>query len=379
MKKNQICSFCVMDQSDPEIIFLGAKGCNNCHSMLSNLKDNQEIGVSGSENLSKTVDKIKRSRKKYEFDSVLGISGGLDSSYMALKCFDWGLQPLLLHVDTGWNSEVAVRNIQAIIDFTGWKLHTYVLDWNEMRDLHLAYLKSGISNQDVPQDHAIFSVLYKFASKNNVKYIINGGNTATEGIFPRKWHGSSMDARNLIDIHRTFGTTKLTKYPTTSFLKLYFYYPFIKKIKPIRLLNFIRYDRHLAITELETRTEWKSYPQKHGESNFTRFFQEYFLITRFGIDKRRSHLSSNIVTGQISRDKALTILSRLPYEPEALRRDTEYICRKLRISSVEFNLYLNLPKKNSSDFKNWEKYYNLMKFFQLLGERYLKVKIRMYR
>ena len=367
-----------MDTSDPDIIFLGAEGCSNCSTMLFELKSNQESKNSSTENLAKIIDQIKRSSKNHGFDSVLGISGGLDSSYVALKCFDWGLNPLLLHVDTGWNSELAVRNIQAIIDFTGWKLYTHVINWSEMRDLQIAYLKSGVPNQDVPQDHAIFAVLYKFASKNNIKYVINGGNTATEGIFPKKWHASSMDSKNLIDIHRKFGTIKLEQYPITSFIKFYFYYPLVKKIKPIRLLNFIKYDKRFAISELETRTEWKSYPQKHGESNFTKFFQEFFLIARFGIDKRRAHLSSEIVSRQISRDDALIMLSRSPYEQNDLRRDTEYICRKLRISSGEFNILLNSARKNSRDFKNWENYYAPMKRLQFLIEKYLRIKIRMY-
>jgi hypothetical protein len=247
-----------------------------------------------------------------------------------------------------------------------------------MRELQLAFLKSGISNQDVPQDHAIFSVLYKFASTKKIKYVINGGNNATEGIFPKKWHGSSLDAINLLDIFRTFGETKLRQYPTISFLKYYFYYPFFKRIKPVRLLNLINYDKELAIHELETRTQWKSYPRKHGESNFTKFFQEYFLPTRFGIDKRRAHLSSEIVSGQISRAEALVILNEPAYDPKELTRDTEYICRKLRISFKEFNYFLNLPRSDSSDFKNWDRYYALIKYVQIFLEKYLHVKFRLY-
>ena len=377
--KYQVCEVCVMDTSDPDIIFMGTKGCNNCIKMLSDISSSLNSENSPNENLQKMVKLIKSSKKHVEYDCILGISGGLDSSFVALKCFDWGLNPLLLHIDTGWNSEVAIRNIQSIIDFTGWKLNTYVVNWSEMRDLQLSFLKSGISNQDVPQDHAIFSAIYKFAQINKIKFVINGGNTATEGIFPKNWHGSSMDARNLIDIHKTFGMFKLSEYPTTSFSKYYFYYPFVKRIKPIRPLNFIKYDKKLAIKELEERTGWKPYPRKHGESNFTKFFQEYYLVKRFGIDKRRAHLSSEIVSGQILRNEALDLLSKPAYDLSELGRDTEYVCRKLRLDMNEFDELLNLPRKTTRDFKNWENYYAIMKRIQAMAEKFFNLKFKIYR
>ena len=378
MKTYQICQICVMDTSDSQIIFMGEMGCNHCSGMKSLISIKSKFLDTSDSVLQGIINDVKISGINRNYDSILGLSGGLDSSYLALKCFDWGLKPLLLHVDTGWNSETAVKNIQSIVDFTGWKLHTHVIDWNEMRDLQLAYFKSGISNQDVPQDHAIFSALYKFASKNGIKYVLNGGNTATEGIFPKSWHGSAMDSKNLRDIHDKHGAQKLVKYPTTSFSKYYIYYPFIKKIKAIRPLNFIDYDKKSAAIELAKRTGWKSYPRKHGESIFTRFFQEYFLIERFGLDKRRPHLSSQIVSGQISRSKALDVLLESVYDPAELKKDTLYVCRKLRIGSDEFQYFMSTPIRNSSDYKNWTLKYKILKNFQTIIAKFFKIDIKIY-
>ena len=373
--KGRTCEVCVMDTSDPDIRFFAEKGCSNCLAMRESMGSDWFNDESGSSKLERLIAEIKEGGKASEYDSVLGLSGGLDSSYLALKAFDWGLRPLVVHVDAGWNTELAVRNIQSILDFTGWDFHTVVIDWNEIRDLQLSYLKSGIANQDVPQDHAFFSSLYKFAAENKIKYILSGGNMATEGIFPKSWHGPAMDATNLKAIHKEFGSGKLKKYPTIKFWDLYFVYPFIKKIHQVRPLNFIRYNKIEASYELENRIGFKTYERKHGESVFTRFFQEYYLPNRFGIDKRLAHFSSQIVSGQLDRNEALKLIEMQMYEANEILRDIDFLCRKLRITSQEFEIYLTAPRRSYSEFTNWNRKYRLMKLTQSFIRKIFKIKL----
>jgi N-acetyl sugar amidotransferase len=253
--------------------------------------------------------KLKKEGRNQEYDCVLGLSGGIDSSYVALKAFEWGLRPLVVHVDGGWNSELAVQNIETIVKHCKYELHTHVINWESMRELQLSYLRAGVANQDVPQDHAFFAGLYHFATKNKIRYVLNGGNVATEGIFPAAWHGAAMDAKNLKAIHKAFGSKKLNGYPLISFSQYYFWYPIVKKMRPFRPLNLIPYSKDLAVEQLE-EIGWKSYPRKHGESIFTKFFQNYYLPTRFNYDKRRPHFSSMIASNMISRDFAIELLKQ---------------------------------------------------------------------
>ncbi len=250
------------------------------------------------------IDRIKREGAGKEYDSILGMSGGVDSSFLALRAHDWGLRPLVVHIDGGWNSELAVQNIERVITHCGYDLHTHVVNWQDMRELQLSYFRAAVANQDVPQDHAFFAGLYRFAVDNDIRYVLHGGNIATEGIFPRAWQGAAMDARNLKAIHAEFGTKPLVDYPLVTFSQYYFWYPIVKRMKPLRLLNYLPYSRETAISELEGRIGWRAYPRKHGESLFTKFFQNYYLPTKFGYDKRRPHLSTLIASGAITRERA---------------------------------------------------------------------------
>lgn len=361
-----------MDLSDPEIVFLGQDGCNHCSAMKSTLGKDWYVDNSGASSLTRILQEIKHHGQYKQFDSILGLSGGVDSSYLAIKAFDWGLRPLVVHVDAGWNSELAVSNIQAILDFTGWDLYTKVVNWPEMADLQRAYLKSGVANQDVPQDHAFFGGLYTFAIQERIRFVLNGGNIATEGIFPKSWLSPAMDSLNLKAIHKAYGEIELRDYPSVSFLDYYFKFPFIKKMQSVRLLNYIPYNKDLAIAELEERVGFRKYPRKHGESIFTRFFQEYYLIERYGIDKRKAHFSSQIVSGQISKEDALQLLEENLYSIGQLERDIDYLCRKLDICREAFNLYLHAPLKLAGNFPNWNRQYLLMKKVQKLLERIVK-------
>lgn len=359
----QICTFCVMDTSDPDIEFDADGRCNHCRE-VENLRGTVWFpDDEGARRLERMIESVKQEGRGKEYDCVLGISGGIDSSYLALKAYEWGIRPLVVHVDAGWNSEMAVQNIERIVKHCGYELHTHVVNWEDMRELQLSYLRAAVANQDVPQDHAFFAGLYHFATDNKVRYVLNGGNAATEGIFPMAWHAAAMDARNLKAIHRTYGTRPLTDYPLISFSQYYFWYPIVKRMTPLRPLNLMPYSKDQAVSELE-EIGWRAYPRKHGESLFTKFFQNYYLPTKFGYDKRRPHLSSLVASGAITRDKAIELLQEPLYDEEELRRDRQYICRKLRISDDELRDLMNRPIHHYTDFDNWDRQYARLKWAQ---------------
>lgn len=359
----QMCTYCVMDTSDPEIAFDESGRCNHCREFEHLLGTVWFPNEEGERRLETMIEKVKEQGRGRQYDCVLGLSGGIDSSYLALKALEWGLRPLVVHVDGGWNSELAVQNVERIVKHCGYELHTHVVNWEDMRELQLSYLRAAVANQDVPQDHAFFAGLYHFATGNKVRFVLNGGNAATEGIFPSAWHGAAMDAKNLRAIHDAFGTQPLTDYPLISFRQFYFWYPIVKRMTPLRPLNLMPYSKEQALTELE-QIGWRAYPRKHGESLFTKFFQNYYLPTKFGYDKRRPHLSSLIASQGITRERALELLSEPLYEEDELRRDRQYLCRKLRISDTEFEDLMNRPIRQYTDFDNWNKQYGRMKAAQ---------------
>ena len=378
MRKYQQCTRCIMDTSDPSITFDPQGVCNHCRHFDEVTRREWFPNEEGARKWAAMADQIRLAGKGQEYDCILGLSGGIDSSYLALKVKDWGLRPLVVHVDAGWNSELAVANIEAVVKHCNFDLHTHVVDWEEMRDLHLAYLRAGISNQDVPQDHVFFSALYHFATSNRIRYILSGGNLATEGIFPGAWHGAAMDAINLKAIHRTFGERPLKTYSTISFFEYYFWYPLVKKMRTVRPLNFIPYDKDLAIEEMEKTMGWRSYGRKHGESLFTKLFQNHYLPKKFGYDKRLPHLSSLIVSGQMTRDAALVKLQEPLYAPDELEIDISYFCKKLRISRAQFDEFLKPPGRDYSEFPNWDSRHRLVKVLKKKLERLLGKKINVY-
>jgi aminotransferase len=375
----QVCTYCVMDTSDPLIEFDDAGRCNHCRGFERLRGTAWFPDAEGARKLERIVERVKREGAGKEYDSILGLSGGVDSSYLALKAHDWGLRPLVVHIDGGWNSELAVQNIERVITYGGYDLHTLVVNWQDMRELQLSYFRAAVANQDVPQDHAFFAGLYRFAVDNDIRYVLHGGNIATEGIFPRAWQGPAMDARNLKAIHAEFGTTPLVDYPLVTFSQYYFWYPIVKRMKPLRLLNYLPYSREAAISELEERIGWRAYPRKHGESLFTKFFQNYYLPTKFGYDKRRPHLSTLIASGAITRDRAIALLAEPLYDTDELRRDRQYICRKLRISESDLDAWMSLPVHHYSEFDNWDRPYARLKSAQSLIGRVTGRSIAAYR
>lgn len=368
MKKErdyQMCSNCVMDTSDLEITFNSGGICNHCIEFEEVTRLNWFPSEQGKKKLDDYITQIKKSGQNQEYDCILGLSGGIDSAYLALKAKDWGLNPLVIHVDAGWNSELAVSNIECIIKHCNYDLHTEVIDWVAMKNLHLAYLKSGVSNQDVPQDHIFFSTLYHYATKNNIKYILSGGNIATESIFPSSWHGNAMDSINLKAIYKRFGSTKkLKNFKTISFFKYYIYFPFIYRMRVLRPLNFMPYDKKKALKELE-EIGYKKYDGKHGESVFTKFFQTYYLPKKFGYDKRIPHLSSLIVSGQLKRKEALEELEKPLYDFKTINNDKLYIEKKLGLSTGEIDSFIVNQNHTFDEFPNRIKY---LKFVRSLSK-----------
>ena len=367
-----------MDTSDPLITFDAHGVCNHCNEFDAVTSKNWFPNEEGKLRWAAIVEQIKVAGKGQEYDCILGLSGGVDSSYLAIKVHEWGLRPLVVHIDAGWNSELAVANIEAILKYCHYDLHTHVVDWEDMRDLHLAFLRAGISNQDVPQDHIFFASLYHFATKNNIRYILSGGNLATESIFPDAWHGSAMDAINLKAIHRKYGERKLKDYKTISFFDYYIWYPLIKKMRTVRPLNYMPYNKAEALIELECTVGYKPYARKHGESQFTKLFQNYYLPKKFGYDKRRPHLSSLIVSGQMTRQEAMIKLDEPLYEPRELEIDIAYFCKKLRITREQFDELMNVSVHQYEDFPSWQGRYRLLKRVQSFVARVLGRQFRIY-
>jgi len=355
----QICNRCIMDSTDPEIKFDRLGNCNHCNSALGLAERIWFPDERGEKLLNEIFGRIMQTERKKEFDCIIGLSGGVDSSYLAYLAVNKGLRPLVVHVDCGWNSEQAVKNIENVVKKLNIELHTFVVNWEEMKDLQRSFFKASLPDQDIPQDHAIFAALYNFADKNNIKYVLNGLNFATECIMPPNWGYQAMDYKHLKSIHTRFGEKKITAYPHVNFFQRYIYYTVIKKMEIINPLNYIDYRKDNAIETMERELEWKYYGGKHYESRFTKFFQSYYLPVKFNYDKRRAHLSSLIVSGQISRDDALNILKENVYSEIEIGNDLEYVAKKLDWSPQEFRAIIDLPPRRHQDFPTNE---NLFRF-----------------
>jgi len=377
-KEYQICSRCVMDTSDPEIKFDDSGVCNHCHEFDEVTSKRWFPNNEGKKMLDDIFTKIKDDGKNKEYDCIIGLSGGCDSAYLALLLKDYNLRPLVVHVDAGWNSELAVFNIEQIVKHCGFELYTHVMDWEEIRDLQVSFLKAGVANQDTIQDHAFFATLYHFAVKNDISYVISGGNIATESVFPTSWHHAAMDAIQIKAIHQKFGKTRIKDYKTISFFQYYFYYPFIKKMKTVRPLNYMKYNREEALSILKEQIGYKEYGRKHGESRFTKFFQNYYLPTKFGMDKRKPHLSSMILSGELTREQALKELESPLYPESELREDKEYVAKKLGLTVTELDNLIISPGCSYKRYKNWDKWHKLVKKTHYFTEKILKRNIKIY-
>ncbi len=367
-----------MDITDLEITFDEKGVCNHCRHFNEVTSKRWFPDDEGKKKLDTFFSKIKQKGKGKEYDCIIGLSGGVDSSYLALMLKDCGLRPLVVHVDAGWNSELAVYNIEQIVKHCGYDLHTHVMDWQEIKDLQLAYLKSGVANQDTVQDHAFFASLYHFAARHNIKYVISGGNISTESVFPKAWHHAAMDAMNLKSIHKLFGKRKLSQYKTISFFEYFFYYPFIKGMEVVRPLNFMPYNKSEALELLKEKINYKEYGRKHGESRFTKFFQNYYLPKKFNIDKRRPHLSSQILSGSLTRGEALRELQIPLYDEIELSQDKGYIAKKLEISVDDLDRFTNERGRHYSEYANWDTRYKLMIKIKKLVQKVIGRNVKTY-
>jgi N-acetyl sugar amidotransferase len=344
-----------MDTTDPEIDFDAQGVCNHCREFDQVIRPQWPSPGQGMVLLEQMIARLKAHGRGKAYDCIIGLSGGADSSYCALKVAEWGLRPLVVHVDAGWNSELAVMNIEQICRRLGFDLITHVVDWEEMRDMQLAFLRSNLANQDTPQDHAFFAALYGYAEKAGIKYVINGSNFATESILPRAWGYDAMDATLLKAIHHRFGTRSRGMFPVISFFDWYVKYPRILKMEVLRPLNLLSYSKSDAIQTLERDLGWRYYGGKHFESRWSRFFQAYYLPYKFGYDKRKAHLSSLVLGGQISRAEAIEALAQPLYDKQILAEDKLFIAKKLKLSVAEFDALIHEPAHHYSEYPNHQK------------------------
>lgn len=331
------CKTCVLDNTSTHFKLSDDGECNYCKAFRVRATNSIWRPLELRTDLfNEKIAEIKSNGKNKKYDCIIGLSGGVDSTYIAYLVKKFGLRVLAVHFDNGWNSELAVKNIENIITKTGFDLYTYVVNWEEFKDLQNAYLKAGVIDIEVLSDHMIVASLYKLANKHNVKYIIGGTNTATEGIMPHDWVYNKSDLTNILDIHSKFGKHKLKTYPKNGFYQRLYYREY-KGIEFVELLDLIDYNKKEVKEFIKNYFEWKDYGGKHYESTWTKFYQGYILPKKFNIDKRKTHLSNLILTGEITKNEALNELNNpsIPFDEE--KELIEYVCRKLNLSIDEFN------------------------------------------
>lgn len=354
-KKYQICNTCVMDTTDPRIKFNSIGVCEYCQNFETKILPSWNYGKDKSKELDQLARKIKKEGKGKDFDCIIGLSGGLDSSYTAYVAKEiMGLRPLLFHVDAGWNTDKAVGNIAKLVDKLGLDLYTEVINWEEMKDLQLAFFKSQIADQDMPQDIAFFSALYQFARKNKIKYVLTGGNFSTECCRePEDWGAyPGIDSKLIRDIHKRFGLKKLRSFPIIDIFRYKIYYKYFLGMDVVKPLNLIPYIKINAEEELSKFCGWQSFQHKHHESRFTRFYEDYWMPKKFGYHKRRAHFSSLIMTSQMNRDEAIDRLKKPEMSEEFLSKEFSYIAKKLEITDADLQLLFNGTNKTFKQYKN---------------------------
>lgn len=351
MKEYRICERCIMDTSDSGIEFDENGICNNCKDYEKVVKEKIIRGKEREQKFNEVIKDIKQAGKNKKYDCVIGVSGGVDSTYVAYLAKKSGLRPLAVHLDNGWDTKIAAKNIANIVKKLGIDLETYVIDWEEFKDMQLAYLKASVVDIEAITDHAIKATLFKIANKNGVKYILSGVNITTEGVLPRSWRHNKNDYKNIIDIHKKFGKVKLKTFPI---LKLFdrFLYQIIKGIKYLEILNYINYKKEKAKKIISKKLGWEDYGGKHRESMFTDFFQSYILPRKFNIDKRKVHLSALICAGQMTKEEALKELQKPLYDEEKLKKDKEYVLNKFGLMEEEFDNIMKVPAKSHYSYKS---------------------------
>lgn len=345
----QICKKCIMDTTDPDIEFDEKGICNHCRHYEEVANKTFISSQEREKKLQLIVNEIKEYGKNKKYDSIIGLSGGADSSFAAFNAKKLGLRPLAVHVDNGWNSEISVKNIENIVQKLNFDLYTHMIDWEEFKDLQLSFIKSGVVDIEMLTDHAIEAFMFKMAKEKRIRYIISGRNNATESIMPGSWSYSKWDSRNIKAIHKRFGHKKINKIP------IYGFFGKIEarlKFTPVSLLNYIDYNKQNAMRILQKELDWQDYGGKHYESIFTKFYQCYILPRKFNIDKRKGHLSALICSGQITREQALKEMKKPICSSEEFQEEKAYVIKKLGLSNKEFEEILKLPVKSHLDYPN---------------------------
>lgn len=352
-RKYQRCTCCVMDTTDSKIVFDENGVCDYCNDYHKNILPAWSAKLADKDLLARTAEEIKRNTAGQKYNCIIGLSGGVDSSYLCYVAKElMGLNPLCYVCDTGWNLKVADENIRRIVDALELDVYTETVNWDEMRDLQLAFLRSQVPYQDLPQDHAIFAGLYNYAVSNGIKYVLTGANSATECIRPPIEWVYQNDLRFIKDVHRRFGTVKLKTFPMCSMVKYRLYYPIFKGMKRVAPLDMVEYDKEKVKAFLHERFGWEAYANKHYEDIFTRFYEGYYLPHKFGYDKRKCYLSNEILVGTKTREDALKELESPGYDEAAMREDLNFIAAKLGISSAELQALIEGDNKSFKDYKN---------------------------
>ena len=361
-----VCNRCIMDSiNDPDILINDDGVCNHCTTFDFEFNKLPK-GINREKELESIIKKIKLKGIGRKYDCLLGVSGGVDSSYLAYLCSIYGLRPLIIHFDNGWNSELSVLNIQNLLDKLGFDFETLVINWDEFKDLQLSYFKAGVVDLEFPTDHAILASMFKIAKKHKIKFVLSGHNVVTEGTYlPKSWVHSKLDYLNLKDIHKQYGSIKLKTYPYLSFIKrLYNFYN--SQFEYIQLLNLLEYNKFEVKKKLVSELSWKDYGGKHFESIFTRFYQGYILPNKFNIDKRVFHYSCLVQSEQITREQAIKLLQEPIYDINLLESDKKYVLKKLNFNEATFEDYMRAPIRKHNEFKSEQKYWN--KYFFVIKQ-----------
>jgi len=367
------CVRCIMDTTDPDIQFDAEGVCNHCHHFDRVTRDGLFHGTDAESRLHRIVEQIKSSGRGRAYDCVIGVSGGVDSTYVAYMMKQLGLHPLAVHLDNGWNHELAVNNIEKVLRRLEIDLYTHVIDWPEFSDLQLSFLKASTPDGEIPTDHAIVALLYQVAAREKIKHIVLGTNLVSESIMPLKWGYGYSDFRYIKTVHKTFGTRPLKTFPHYSLIRL-FEYTVMRGIRLVPILNYLDYDRAKAMQTLEKDLGWAYYGGKHYESIYTRFFQAYVLPRKFNIDKRKAHYSNLILSGQLDRVEALKMLETPLYQSEKQELDRRYAVKKLNITETEFDRIMALQPRTFFDYDtNYTLTQHLKKFETLRS--FVKLKI----
>lgn len=359
----RICTRCVMDTTAKNITFDTNGYCSYCRTFENRLNTNIDISSEQNEkNLQHLISKIQKQNPRNKYDCIVGVSGGVDSSWVLVKAVKLGLRPLAVHMDNGWNSELAQNNISNLISELGVDLYTYVIDWEEYRNLMQSFFDSDVIDIELLYDNAMLAICYKLAKKNRTRYILSGSNTATEGmVIPPAWTWYKYDVKSIKSLGKMFGKVKLKTFPTYSTLN-FLVDRYIRKIQWVPFLDYFQYNKEETLSVLEKSYEYTRYPYKHYESIFTRFYQGFILPTKFGVDKRKVHLSTLIMTNQLSREEALTDLKRIPYASvDALEEDKLYFLKKMGWTQSDLESYLARPEKSHKEFPTEVHFAELLK------------------